>query len=144
MYKTENRVTLELSADDHAQGVKVVYLIKALVLRVHLLIHAVNRFYSALKHEVDIVLTKARVDLTSDMLYEVEILTVSFLYIVLYLIVSDRVEIHKSKVLKLLLDPLHTEPVGKRCIDLHRLKGNSTSLRVGLCRESSHIVEPVA
>ena len=43
-----------------------------------------------------------------------------------------------------MLDLLHTESVCKRSIDLHRFKGNLSSLFVTLCRKGSDVMKSVA
>ena len=51
----EHGVALKLGADDYAQRVEVVYLVKALVLCVHLAVYAVYRLYASFKHKINIV-----------------------------------------------------------------------------------------
>ena len=141
---TEHGIAFKLGTHDYAQRVKVVYLIKALVLIIHLAVYAVYRFDAPLKHKVNIVLAQLGVHRCADVFDEVLILTVFFLDIVLDLCVSDGIEVEQSEVFKLLLDPLHTEAVSERCIYLHRFKRYGALFFLRFCAQCAHIVESVA
>ena len=144
VYQTERGVALKLGIHDYSHRVEVVYLVKALALIEHLAVDAVNRFYSSRKLKVNVVLAELLVNYASDVLDKSDALTVFIVDILLYLSVSDRVEVRDTEIFKLLLYLLHTEAVRERRVNVHSLKRRLSSLGVSLDRKSTHIVKSVA
>ena len=143
MYKSKRRIAFKLCINDYSQSVKIVYLIKALIMVIHLVIDAVRRFDTALKRVGNMIFLKLFLYLCGNALYKIRALAVFILNIALHLGVSDRVKVGYTQIFKLLLDLLHTESVCERRVHVHGLKRCGTSLGIGLYRKRTHIVKSV-
>ena len=109
MNDTKRGIALKLRVNDYSYGVKVVYLVKTLILVIHLFVDAVDRFYSSLKREMNMVFRKLLGDDRAYTLYHVKALTVFTLDRFLDLTVSYRVKVLYTDVFKLLLDLLNSK-----------------------------------
>ena len=137
-------IALKLGIDQHAQRVKIVYLVEAFVLLEHLAVDAVYRLYSAVEREVYPVFGQLVRYLTARTLDKIMALSVLFFDMLFYLFIAERVKVAQRDVLQLLLHPLHTETVCERRVYLHRFERGLPLLFRLFCAEGTHIVETVA
>ena len=144
MYQAERGITFKLCINDYTHSVKIVYLVKALVLIIHLAIYAVSRLYSSLCLKMYFVLTKSFLNLTRNLFDKIGVLAVFLLNIALHLGISNWVKVGNTQIFKLLLYFLYTETVGKRRVNVHSFKSCRASFGVGLYRKRAHIVKSVA
>ena len=91
--ETENGIALKFGIDDYAERIKIVDLVKCLALIIHFPIKAVNRFYTAFKEKIDIVLAKLCIYLGTRGLDKSETQAVFSLDLTRHLVVSYRVKI---------------------------------------------------
>ena len=143
MNKTESCVTLKLGIDDYSYCIEVVYLIKRLVLRIHLSVKAVYRFNSTLKIKVDVVFGKLVRENLFCFLNEVSATAKLLFNLKIYLIVTYSVKVVKADILKLLLNTLNTKTMCQWRINIHGFKGDSTLPVLFFCRKSTHIVQSI-
>ena len=111
MNYSENGIALKLRINDYSDSVKVVDLIKAFVLIIHLLINAVNRLYTSFKRKMYFIFGQFFRNDRADVFDYIQALTVFVFNRIPDLFVSYRVKVHYSEIFKFLLDFLNSETV---------------------------------
>ena len=93
MYNSERSITFKLSVHDYTYGIKIVYLIKALVLVIHLFIYAVYRFDATFKRAFYAVFIHFFMNELSCLVYEITVFAELTLYIIAHLVIPYRIKI---------------------------------------------------
>ncbi len=141
---SQNNIALGLGIYDNTQGIKIVNLVKALVLVVHFLINAVNRFDAPLQGKSNVVFTEFFFHRFANMVDKADIGAVLFLNVLADFRMSDRVQILQAQIFQFGFNLLHTQSVGKRCINMHGFQGGQTPLRFRFGTQRAHVVQSVA
>ena len=140
----EDDVAFLLGVDDDAERVKIKDFVEALVLLIHLAVDGIDRLDPALERKRDAGLGELIRDAVAGVFDKIAAFAVAFFDVGLDLLVADRVEKFQRQVFQLLLHALHSEAVGERGVDLHRIMRGGAALFILTGGERPHIVEPVA
>ena len=144
MDNAKHGITLQLGIYDDTHGVKVIDLVKALSLRKHLFIDAVNRLDSTLQRVRDMILLQLSTNRLAYAFDKIQALPILLLNAVSYFLITNGIEVTNAKIFQLLLDLLHTKTVCQGCIHLHGLQCGNTTLVVRLDLQGAHIMQSIA
>ena len=130
-----------LKNDPH--GIYIIYLRKILSLDINLLVNTVYAFYSALDYRRRL---NIRYTLSYHTFYLVDKCITFILMDIkkrLYLLEAVRVKVTQGKVFHFFLYITDTEPVGYRCVEVHRFKRSLALFFGWSARKRPHIMKSV-
>ena len=143
MDDSENVIAFFDRSDDDAKCGDVVDLIEIKFLVSHLPVDAVDLFDAAADLPLDVILVKFLHQGPLDFVDVARPLLLSPGDLFLDFFVEIGAKVSKSQIFQLQPDPVDSEPVGQRCVDVKGFLGDLHLFLRGVILQGPHVVEPV-
>ena len=144
MHNAQHRVAVGDGVHQYPDGNQVVNLVEGLVLQNHLAVDGVEVLGPAVDIIVDVLFVQLGGQLRN---HHADILLAlgAFLSHLLHqVLIPCRVDVAQGKILQLLLDGIHAQPVGQGCVNIEGFPGDGHLPGLRLVLEGAHVVQPVS